>query len=41
MIFFGIANDENYLIGVAIDVVPLMTGIALLVYAYRLAPKEL
>jgi hypothetical protein len=40
MIFLGIANDDSHLIGVAIGVVPLMVGIALLVYAYRLAPKE-
>jgi hypothetical protein len=39
MIFLGIANDDNHLIGVAIGVVPLMVGLALLVYAYRLAPR--
>ena len=41
MIFLGIANDDSHLIGVAIGVVPLMVGLALLLYAYRLAPKEL
>jgi hypothetical protein len=41
MIFLGIANDDSHLIGVAIGVVPLMVGLALLIYAYRLAPKEL
>jgi hypothetical protein len=41
MTFLGIANDDGHLIGVAIGVVPLMVGIALLVYAYRLAPKDL
>jgi hypothetical protein len=40
MIFLGIANDESHLIGVAIGVVPLMVGMALLIYAYRLAPRE-
>jgi hypothetical protein len=40
MIFLGIVNDDGHLVGVAIGVVPLMVGIALLVYAYRLAPKE-
>jgi hypothetical protein len=40
MIFLGIANDDNHLIGVAIGIVPLMVGIALLIYAYRLAPKQ-
>ncbi len=39
MIFLGIANDDNHLIGVAIGVVPLMVGLALLIYAYRLAPR--
>jgi hypothetical protein len=41
MIFLGIANDDSHLIGVAIGVVPLMVGLALLIYAYRLAPREL
>jgi hypothetical protein len=40
MIFLGIANDENHLVGVAIGIVPLMVGLALLLYAYRLAPPE-
>jgi hypothetical protein len=40
MIFLGIANDENHLIGVAIGIIPLVVGIALLLYAYRLAPKS-
>jgi hypothetical protein len=40
MIFLGIANDDNHLIGVAIGVVPLMVGLALLLYAYRFAPKS-
>ena len=40
MIFLGVANDDNHMIGVAIGVVPLMVGIALLIYAYRLAPKQ-
>jgi hypothetical protein len=40
MIFLGIANDDNHLIGVAIGIVPMMVGIALLIYAYRLAPKQ-
>jgi hypothetical protein len=40
MIFLGIANDDNHLIGVAIGIVPLMVGIALLIYAYRLASKQ-
>ena len=35
-----IANDDNHLVGVAIGIVPLMVGIALLIYAYRFAPKE-
>lgn len=39
MIFLGIANDDNHLIGVAIGIVPLMVGLALLLYAYRLSPK--
>lgn len=39
MIFLGIANDNNHLIGVAIGIVPLMVGLALLLYAYRLSPK--
>jgi hypothetical protein len=39
MIFLGIANDDNHLIGVAIGIVPLMVGLALLLYAYRLAAK--
>jgi hypothetical protein len=39
MIFLGIANEDNHLIGVSIGVVPLMVGLALLVYAYRLAPR--
>ena len=33
MIFLGITNDDSHLIGVAIGVVPLMVGIALLVAA--------
>lgn len=39
MIFLGIANDDNHLVGVAIGIVPLMVGPALLLYAYRLSPK--
>jgi hypothetical protein len=39
MIFLGIANHDNHLIGVAIGIVPLMVGLALLLYAYRLSPK--
>jgi hypothetical protein len=39
MIFLGIANNDNHLIGVAIGAVPLMVGLALLLYAYRLAPR--
>jgi hypothetical protein len=39
MIFLGIANDDNHLIGVGIGIVPLMVGLALLLYAYRLSPK--
>jgi hypothetical protein len=35
-----IANDDNHLVGVAIGIVPLMVGIALMIYAYRFAPKE-
>jgi hypothetical protein len=40
MIFLGIANDDNHLIGVAIGIIPFMVGLALLLYAYRLAPKS-
>ena len=40
MIFLGIATDENHLIGVAIGIIPLVVGLALLLYAYRLAPKS-
>lgn len=39
MIFLGIANDDNHLVGVAIGIVPLMVGPTLLLYAYRLSPK--
>jgi hypothetical protein len=39
MIFLGIANYEH-LVGVAIGIVPLMVGLALLLYAYRLAPRQ-
>ncbi len=39
MIFIGIANDDNHLIGVAIGIVPLMVGLAMLLYAYRLSPR--
>jgi hypothetical protein len=40
MIFLGIANDDNHLIGVAIGIIPFFVGLALLLYAYRLAPKS-
>lgn len=40
MIFLGIATDDNHMIGVAIGIVPLMVGLALLLYAYRLSPKS-
>jgi hypothetical protein len=40
MIFLGIANDDNHLIGVGIGIVPLMVGLALLLYAYRLSPRH-
>lgn len=39
MIFLGIAVDDNHLIGVAIGIIPFMVGLALLLYAYRLAPR--
>lgn len=40
MIFLGIANDDSHLIGIAIGVIPFVVGLALLLYAYRLAPKS-
>lgn len=40
MIFLGMVNDDNHLIGVAIGIIPFFVGIALLLYAYRLAPKS-
>lgn len=40
MIFLGIANDDNHLIGIAIGIIPFVVGLALLLYAYRLAPKS-
>jgi hypothetical protein len=39
MVFLSIANDENHLIGVAIGAIPFLIGLALLLYAYRLAPR--
>ena len=39
MIFLGIAVDDNHLIGVAIGIIPFVVGLALLLYAYRLAPR--
>lgn len=41
MIFLGIATDENeHWIGIAIGIIPFVVGIALLLYAYRLAPRS-
>jgi hypothetical protein len=37
MIFLGIAVEDNHQLGIAIGVIPFLVGIALLVYAYRLA----
>lgn len=41
MIFLGIAVEDNHQLGVAIGVIPFMVGLALLVYAYRLARTPL
>jgi hypothetical protein len=38
MLFLGIANG-NHVEGMSIGIVPLLVGIALLLYAYLLAPK--
>ncbi|MCU1313817.1 MAG: hypothetical protein JWM54_1574 [Acidobacteriaceae bacterium] len=40
MIFLGLVAGDNHLIGVAIGSMPLMVGFALLLYVYRLAPKQ-
>ena len=40
MIFLGLVAGDNHLIGVAIGSMPLMVGLALLLYVYRLAPKQ-
>ena len=37
MVFLGIAVDDNHPLGVAIGAIAFLVGIALLVYAYRLA----
>lgn len=39
MVFLGIANEENHMIGVGIGAIPFLIGCALLLYAYRLAEK--
>ncbi|HEY3989903.1 MAG TPA: hypothetical protein VGM02_11430 [Acidobacteriaceae bacterium] len=39
MIFLSIANDDNHLLGVGIGAIPFLIGLALLLYAYRLAPR--
>lgn len=40
MVFLGIATDENHWIGIGIGIIPFVVGIALLLYAYWLAPRS-
>jgi hypothetical protein len=39
MVFLGIADSDNHLIGVTIGMIPSLVGLALLLYAYRFAPR--
>ncbi len=39
-VFLAIANDDNHLIGVGIGAIPFLIGLAMLFYAYRMAPKQ-
>jgi hypothetical protein len=40
MLFFGLINHDTREVGVALGSVPLLVGASLLLYAYRLAPKQ-
>lgn len=40
MAFLAIANDDNHLIGIGIGAIPFLIGLAMLFYAYRMAPKQ-
>jgi hypothetical protein len=39
MVFLGVANAENHLLGISIGLIPFLIGVALLIYAFLLAER--